>query len=40
VTASAGDMLEIGVPGFPPARFECVSGLGENMWRPTGLMAA
>lgn len=40
VTATEGDMLEIGVPGFPPARYECVSGLGENMWRPTGLLAA
>jgi hypothetical protein len=40
--AHAGDTLEIGVRGFPPARFECVSTLidGEPLWRPTGKLAA
>ena len=37
----AGDSLEIGVPGFPPARYNCV---GERrsipIWMPEGLMAA
>ena len=34
---STGDTLEIGVSGFPPAHFECVSTLiqGEPLWRPT-----
>lgn len=36
-----GDRLEIGVAGFPPARYECVSGLrGAPAWRPAGLLAA
>lgn len=36
VTAREGDTLEIGVPGFPPARYECVwSGPGATpTWRP------
>ncbi len=36
VEVSAGDTLEIGVSGFPPARFECVSTLikGEPLWAP------
>ena len=41
---STGDTLEIGVSGFPPAHFECVSTLikGEPLWRPAdgGRMAA
>jgi hypothetical protein len=42
VSAKEGDTLEIGVPGFPPARYECVWGgmTGGTAWRPTGLMAA
>lgn len=38
----AGDTLEIGVFGFPPARYECVASLfdGDVLWRPTGLLAA
>lgn len=41
VDVHKGDVLEIGVMGFPPARYECV-GLGEGMpmWMPTGKMAA
>lgn len=36
-----GDRLEIGVAGFPPARYECVPGFrGSNAWRPSGLLAA
>ena len=36
-----GDMLEIGVPGFPPARFEYMLTLelGESTWRPARLAA-
>ena len=34
--ASLGDTLEIGVPGFPPARFELVkTGRKSRGWRPT-----
>ena len=42
VTAHAGDRLEIGVPGFPPARYECVwsAERGAGTWRPAGLLAA
>lgn len=38
----SGDTLEIGVNGFPPARYECVLSLddGEVLWRPSGLLAA
>ena len=38
----AGDTLEIGVHGFPPARYEWV-GTGDvdvRAWRPAGLRAA
>lgn len=39
--ADEGDMLEIGVPGFPPARYCAVSMEGAPLsWRPHGLMAA
>ena len=42
VRAEAGDTLEIGVSGFPPARYQCV--FAENgtarSWRPSGLLAA
>ncbi len=40
-TANEGDTLEIGVPGFPPARFQCVwSGeMGGASWRPARLAA-
>ena len=35
-----GDTLEIGVNGFPPARYECVWTDEGQGWRPTGLLAA
>ena len=40
--ASEGDTLEIGVRGFPPARFECVSTTfdGEPFWMPRNKLAA
>ena len=33
---TAGDVLEIGVKGFPPARYQCVESLldGTVLWRP------
>ena len=36
ITASPGDALEIGVPGFPPMRYECVFAAIEGgvKWRP------
>jgi hypothetical protein len=38
---SVGDVLEIGVPGFPPARYECVAtGNDGRQFRPTNLLAA
>lgn len=38
---SVGDTLEIGVPGFPPARFECVAlGTSGRAFQPTNRMAA
>jgi hypothetical protein len=41
-TVNAGDTLEIGVRGFPPARFECVSTMikGSPLWRAHGRLAA
>ncbi len=37
-----GDTLEIGVPGFPPARFERIAALSGpgQAWRSSGLLAA
>ena len=33
--ANVGDLLEIGVPGFPPARFELIKvGRRTRGWRP------
>ena len=42
VAVSQGDTLEIGVKGFPPARFECVEALvdGSVFWKPATRMAA
>ena len=41
VPVGAGDMLEIGVQGFPPARYQAVSLEGAPVaWRPQGQMAA
>ena len=35
VEVQRGDLLEIGVLGFPPARFECVASLasGQPFWK-------
>lgn len=39
--AAEGDTLEIGVSGFPPARYECVGRIrGRRGWRPSGQLAA
>jgi len=42
VPVQAGDSLEIGVFGFPPARYECVGSArgGQPMWVPFGKLAA
>ena len=41
VTALEGDTLEIGVYGFPPARYHRVSAAeGTRAWRPVGQLAA
>jgi hypothetical protein len=42
VRAEAGDTLEIGVSGFPPARYECLWAENGNArsWKPAGLLAA
>lgn len=42
VAVSQGDTLEIGVKGFPPARYECVEALvdGSVFWKPAPLLAA
>ena len=36
MTVTTGDTLEIGVRGFPPARYECVEALfdGTIFWQP------
>ena len=36
-----GDTLEIGVRGFPPARYECVESMldGSVFWAPVSLAA-
>lgn len=40
-TVHEGDTLEIGVPGFPPAKYEYLgTRYGERSWRPTGQLAA
>jgi hypothetical protein len=42
VPITVGDTLEIGVPGFPPARFEWLAG-GEDTiptWRPAPVATA
>jgi hypothetical protein len=40
--AGEGDTLEIGVQGFPPARFEYMESDEDGFvsWRPAGLLAA
>lgn len=42
MTVKEGDTLEIGVSGFPPAKFQCILSLsdGDVHWRPSGLRAA
>ena len=37
MTVTKGDTLEIGVKGFPPARYHCVESLldGSVFWQPT-----
>jgi len=42
VEVRTGDTLEIGVFGFPPARYECVGEItsGFPVWKPRGLQAA
>jgi len=41
MAVSQGDTLEIGVKGFPPARYECVESLldGTVFWQPVRLAA-
>ena len=35
VEVHSGDVLEIGVQGFPPARFQCIAdlGAGKPFWK-------
>ena len=41
VSIRRGDMLEIGVFGFPPAKYECVGELESfPVWMPAGQLAA
>ncbi|CAN5857328.1 hypothetical protein BH11GEM1_BH11GEM1_31270 [soil metagenome] len=41
ISVHAGDSLEIGVHGFPPARYECVGELRSRpIWVPQGRLAA
>jgi hypothetical protein len=42
IPVHAGDSLEIGVNGFPPARYDCVGAVksGRPVWVPQGRLAA
>jgi hypothetical protein len=41
VSVQTGDVLEIGVPGFPPAKYHCVGELSSlPVWMPAGQKAA
>ena len=42
IVVQTGDSLEIGVSGFPPARYHCVGAVknGRPIWVPEGQMAA
>ncbi len=42
ISVKKGDTLDIGVTGFPPARFECIAALldGDVLWRPFNQRAA
>lgn len=42
IPVNAGDWLEIGVAGFPPARYYCAGAIrnGSPIWVPEGRLAA
>lgn len=41
VDVRTGDVLEIGVPGFPPAKYKCVGEIRSlPVWMPAGQKAA
>ena len=41
IPVQMGDSLEIGVSGFPPARYHCIgSTRSRPIWAPEGRMAA
>ena len=41
IPVQRGDSLEIGVPGFPPARYQCVGAVRSRpIWVPEGRLAA
>lgn len=42
IAVLTGDSLEIGVAGFPPARYQCVAAVsnGGPVWMPEGRLAA
>ena len=42
IHVKAGDSLEIGVSGFPPARYNCIGAVnsGRPLWVPAGELAA
>lgn len=42
IPVQTGDSLEIGVSGFPPARYHCVGAVknGRPVWVPQGRLAA
>lgn len=42
IPVQTGDSLEIGVLGFPPARYQCVGAVrnGRPLWMPEGQLAA
>ena len=41
VSVQTGDVLEIGVPGFPPAKYHCLGELSSlPVWMPAGQKAA
>ncbi|MDB4916590.1 MAG: hypothetical protein JWM95_4234 [Gemmatimonadetes bacterium] len=41
IPVQAGDSLEIGVTGFPPARYHCIGAVKSRpVWVPAGKLAA
>ena len=41
VEVHMGDVLEIGVTGFPPVRYECVGAISSSpVWMPASPLAA